>query len=142
MIDRHNGSTHKIDETPPMKATLSLLILAITTTGCSSTLEERWDQISLPELTLPSMPGIYRADIHQGNIVDQAMVDQLKPGMEKPQVRHILGSPLLIDTFHQDRWDYFYSLKQEGEIQEQRRLSLFFSDNRLTHLEGDIVPHK
>lgn len=98
--------------------------------------------LSMPEISMPAVPGIYRADIHQGNIIEQEMIDQLKPGMNKRQVRHIMGSPLLIDTFHQERWDYFYSLKQDGELQEQKRISLFFEGEKLARLEGDLMPQE
>ena len=53
-------------------------------------------------------PGVYKIDVEQGNIVDQEMADQLKPGMSRRQVRFILGTPLVEDTFNQDRWDYLY----------------------------------
>jgi outer membrane protein assembly factor BamE len=124
---------------------LALLLLPTLLSGCSATLEEKLPELSmpnlsLPELSMPSVPGIYRADIHQGNIIEQQMIDQLKPGMNKRQVRHIMGSPLLVDTFHQERWDYFYSLKQGGELQQQKRISLFFEGEKLARLEGDLVP--
>ena len=124
---------------------LSLLLLPLLLNGCSSTLSEKlpdlsMPDVSMPELSMPSVPGIYRADIHQGNIIEQEMVNQLKPGMNKRQVRHIMGTPLLVDTFHQERWDYFYSLKQGGETQERKRISLFFTGEKLARLEGDLVP--
>ncbi len=127
------------------KRDFALLLLPALLSGCTATLEEKMPEISMPDLSLPdlsmpSVPGIYRADIHQGNIIEQEMIDQLKPGMNKRQVHHIMGSPLLIDTFHQERWDYFYSLKQEGELQEQKRISLFFEGEKLARLEGDLVP--
>ncbi len=122
-----------------------LLLLPLTLAGCSATLDEKLPEISMPDLSMPdismpSVPGIYRADIHQGNIIEQEMINRLKPGMNKRQVRHIMGSPLLIDTFHQERWDYFYSLKQDGELRERKRISLFFTGEKLARLEGDLVP--
>lgn len=81
----------------------------------------------------------YRIDIQQGNFVSQDMVTQLKHGMTKDQVRFILGTPLLTDIFHADRWDYVYLLDRPGEPPVQRRLALFFADDRLARLEGDIV---
>lgn len=121
---------------------LNLLLLPALLGGCTSTLEEKLPELSMPELSLPelSVPGIYRADIHQGNIIEQEMVDRLRPGMNKRQVVHILGTPLLVDTFHQERWDYFYSLKQDGTLQEQKRISLFFEGEKLARLEGDLIP--
>ncbi|HIJ22751.1 MAG: outer membrane protein assembly factor BamE [Gammaproteobacteria bacterium] len=98
--------------------------------------------LSLPDISMPSVPGIYRADIHQGNILEQEMIDQLQPGMNKRQVRHIMGTPLMVDTFHQERWDYFYSLKKEGETQKRKRISLFFEGEKLVRLEGDLAPQQ
>ncbi len=125
------------------------LLLPLALSGCGSMGEKIPDislpevsmpDLSMPELSMPSMPGIYRADIHQGNIIEQEMIDRLKPGMNKRQVRHIMGTPLLVDTFHQERWDYYYSLKQGGDVQESKRVSLFFEGEKLVRLEGDLIP--
>ncbi len=126
-----------------MRSARYLLLLTPLLSACSSSLSEKMPdmpELSLPEISMPSMPSIYRADIHQGNIIEQEKINQLKPGMNKRQVRHIMGTPLLIDTFHQERWDYFYSLKQDGEMQDQKRVSLFFEGNQLVRLEGDLIP--
>jgi outer membrane protein assembly factor BamE len=81
----------------------------------------------------------YRIDIRQGNMVTQEMVSQLRPGQTRDQVRFILGTPLLTDVFHADRWDYVYRLqKGNGEIQ-QRRLVVFFDDGKLARVGGDVV---
>jgi outer membrane protein assembly factor BamE len=81
----------------------------------------------------------YRVDVRQGNFVTQEMVAQLKPGLTRDQVRFILGSPLLADIFHADRWDYVYRYQQgHGEVQ-QRNLTVFFQDNKLTRVAGDVV---
>jgi outer membrane protein assembly factor BamE len=66
-------------------------------------------------------------------------VAQLKPGLTREQVRFILGSPLVADMFHVDRWDYVYRFQPgKGEAQ-QRRLVVFFQDNKLTRVAGDVV---
>ncbi len=83
----------------------------------------------------------YRIDVRQGNLVTQEMVALLKPGMNRDQVRFALGPPLVVDVFHPDRWDYIYRFKPGRGAQQQRRLSVFFSGDRLTHLDGDIVAH-
>ena len=88
----------------------------------------------------PKIPGIYRIDIQQGNVVDQDMLDRLEPGMEKRKVRFILGTPLLVDTFNQDRWDYLYSISEGGGTRQQRHVSLYFEDERLARIEGDVQP--
>lgn len=89
---------------------------------------------------LPALPGVHRIDIQQGNILTQEMVDKLEPGMDKSQVRFVLGSPPLVDAFHQERWDYIYSIQPGGKDREQRRITLFFEDDRLARMEGDITP--
>lgn len=81
----------------------------------------------------------YRIDVRQGNLVTQEMVAVLKPGMTKDQVRFALGTPLVVDVFHADRWDYIYRFQPgRGELQS-RRLTVFFDDGRLARLEGDVV---
>ncbi len=91
-------------------------------------------------ITACSFPGVYKLDIQQGNIVTQEMVNQLKPGMDKRQVRYIMGTPLLLDSFHEDRWDYFYSLKNNGEDYSQERLTLYFSNDQLVNMKGNFRP--
>ena len=83
---------------------------------------------------------MYRPDIQQGSVVDQEMVNKLKPGMSKRQVSYLLGTPALIDSFHQNRWDYVYSLKKNRQERIQKDLTLFFENDRLTRIEGDYRP--
>ncbi|MDR2188539.1 MAG: outer membrane protein assembly factor BamE [Azonexus sp.] len=88
----------------------------------------------------PSFIREYKIDVQQGNVLRQDMVAQLKPGQTKDQVRFLLGTPLIADIFHQQRWDYVYRFKsgKTGEV-ESRRLTLFFdADNRLQRVEGDV----
>jgi outer membrane protein assembly factor BamE len=85
-------------------------------------------------------PGVYKIDIPQGNVVTQEMIDQLRPGMTPNQVRYIMGTPLITDTFSPDRWDYLYSFKPGGEARVQERVSLYFEDGKLTRLTGDFRP--
>ncbi|WP_454252319.1 outer membrane protein assembly factor BamE [Pseudomonas sp. Marseille-Q7302] len=88
-----------------------------------------------------SLPGVYKIDIQQGNVVTQDMIDQLRPGMTRQQVRFIMGSPLIQDTFHPNRWDYLYSLQAAGGQRKQERVSLVFNgDNQLSGLAGDFMP--
>ena len=77
---------------------------------------------------LPEIPGIrpYRIAIQQGNYVSQEMVSRLKLGMTREQVRFVLGTPLVTDIFHADRWDYVYYREVRGDKPEQRRVSVFF----------------
>ncbi|BBB28409.1 outer membrane protein assembly factor BamE [Neptunomonas japonica] len=100
--------------------------------------------ISIIAVTLLSgcsgFPGVYKIDIPQGNIITQEMVDQLKPGMNHKQVRYVLGTPLVVDTFNGERWDYIYTFKKGGETRTQEHLSLFFTNGQLTNLSGDYKP--
>lgn len=95
---------------------------------------------TLSACSLDYLPGVYRMDIHQGNIVTQTMVDQLKPGMTKRQVAFIMGTPLTRDTFHPDRWDYIYSNRPSGEERLQKTLTLLFDRDELVGMQGDFRP--
>jgi outer membrane protein assembly factor BamE len=90
---------------------------------------------------VPRIPGItpYKPEIQQGNYISQDLVAQIKPGMTREQVRFLLGTPLLTDIFHADRWDYIYWREATDGKREQRRVALFFADNKVTRMEGDIV---
>jgi outer membrane protein assembly factor BamE len=85
-------------------------------------------------------PGLYRINIEQGNIVTQEMIDQLRPGMTRRQVRFILGTPLVADTFNQTRWDYVYSMKSPRGREERSTMTLYFDGDRLERFEGDFLP--
>jgi outer membrane protein assembly factor BamE len=92
---------------------------------------------STPDIT--SMLSPYRIDVRQGNYVDQDMVAKLRPGMTRDQVRFALGTPLVTDMFHADRWDYVYRFQPgKGEVQ-LRRLVVFFVDDKLARVGGDVV---
>lgn len=91
-----------------------------------------------------SVPRIspYKIDIQQGNVVTQEMVSQLKPGMTKSQVRFVMGTPLITDVFHKDRWDYVYRNAPGGRLEAQRRVTLIFENDLLKRVEGDVTPAK
>lgn len=93
---------------------------------------------------VPRIPGVtpYKIEIQQGNYVSQEMVSQLKQGMTKEQVRLLLGTPLLNDIFHADRWDYVWWREDPAGKREQRKLAVFFEDGKLARLDGDIVAAK
>lgn len=92
---------------------------------------------SAPDVTSYLSP--YRIDVRQGNYVSQEMVAQLKPGLTRDQVRFILGSPLIADMFHGDRWYYAYRFQPgRGEVQ-QRHLIVFFQEGKLARVDGDVV---
>ena len=89
--------------------------------------------------TIPTVKP-FKMDIQQGNVVTSKMLLQLRPGMTKSQVKFIMGSPLIVDSFHKDRWDYFYQMRRAGKIVEQRRVILDFDKELLTKVRGDVVP--
>ena len=113
-----------VDAMHAKKITLFVLLLI---NGCSI----------LP--SVPSVPSVlYRIDVQQGNVITQEMVDKLKPGMSRSQVRFILGTALIDDVFHKDRWDYVYRLVQHGNLVEEYKLTVFFEDDKLARTNGDF----
>jgi len=102
--------------------------MAATLAGCKS---------SAPQL--PAVISPYKIDIQQGNVVTQEMVAKLKAGMTPSQVRFVLGSPLVIDPFHADRWDYVFLYRKQGQSEERRRLTVIFLNDKLASIEGDVV---
>lgn len=89
--------------------------------------------------TLPKVKP-FKMDIQQGNVVTSEMLLKLRPGMTKSQVKFIMGTPLLVDSFRTNRWDYFYQLRKQGKILNQRRVILDFEDDLLKRVRGDVVP--
>ncbi|MDH3559881.1 MAG: outer membrane protein assembly factor BamE [Gammaproteobacteria bacterium] len=88
----------------------------------------------------PRFHVVHKIDIQQGNVVTQEMMDQLRPGMSRAQVQFVMGSPMVVDTFHQERWDYIYRFKPGyGDIQ-QDHVILYFEDDKLTRTSGSIPP--
>ena len=115
----------------PVSAGVAALLVAALLPGCKSMTME-----------VPKIPGVtpYRMVIQQGNFISQEMVAQLKPGMSKEQVRFVLGTPLVTDIFHSDRWDYvFYREAADGK-REQRNLSVVFEQDKLARVLGDLMP--
>ncbi|PCJ15980.1 MAG: hypothetical protein COB04_12170 [Gammaproteobacteria bacterium] len=99
-----------------------VIILTLSITGCSQF----------------RFPGVFKIDVGQGNIVESTEVEQLRIGMSERQVKFLLGSPLIQDIFHPDRWDYFYSLKKGKEGTTQKRLTIYFKEGKLDRIEGDF----
>ncbi len=85
-------------------------------------------------------PGVYKINVEQGNIVDQEQVDQLQTGMSRRQVRFILGTPLVEDTFNQNRWDYQYVERKGAEVLDESRLTVEFDGDKLVAIHGDYQP--
>ncbi len=82
----------------------------------------------------------YKLDIPQGNVISQEMLAKLKPGMTPSQVRFVLGTPLVVDPFHKERWDYVYSLVTGGKQREHRHATVIFENDKLKTVEGDVAP--
>ncbi|HXZ48178.1 MAG TPA: outer membrane protein assembly factor BamE [Usitatibacter sp.] len=83
---------------------------------------------------------IHKIDVEQGNYVTQDQVDQLKPGMTKAQVKQVLGTPLLTDIFHDDRWDYYFDNAKGGREVAHKSLFVLFKDDKLVTVTGDANP--
>lgn len=106
---------------PLVPLTLALVLLS----GCSGSL---------------SFLSAYRIDVEQGNIVTPEMIEQLKPNMTRRQVRFVMGTPLIEDTFNTDRWDYRYFLRNGTKTLEESKLSVFFEGDALVNVTGSEVP--
>lgn len=91
-------------------------------------------------MPLISQFGVYKLDINQGNYVTQDQVDKLKVGQTRQQVRIALGTPLVTDAFHANRWDYVYEFRRQGRMLEHRQFTVYFVDDRLARWEGDQMP--
>lgn len=87
---------------------------------------------------LPSVKP-FKMEVQQGNVVTSKMLLQLRPGMTRSQVRYIMGTPLIVDSFRDNRWDYFYELRKQGVIVEKRRVILDFDKDSLVSVRGDVV---
>src|SRR5438477_12592625 len=83
---------------------------------------------------------VYRIDIQQGNYVTEELAAKLKPGMTKAEVRQLLGTPLLIDAFHANRWDYYFSNVKAGRAEDRSRLSIFFENDKVASFTGEGRP--
>ncbi|HEX5338812.1 MAG TPA: outer membrane protein assembly factor BamE, partial [Gallionella sp.] len=85
----------------------------------------------------PSVPLLtpYKMDIRQGNYITPEMREKLRFGMTKQQVRFVLGTPMVSDAFHGNRWDYVYSLEREGKIVEKQRMTLLFDGDNLVSID-------
>ncbi len=81
----------------------------------------------------------HKIDVQQGNVVTENMLSKVKPGMTKSQVRFALGTPLVSDPFHADRWDYVYRFRKDGELTEHSRLTVLFEGDKLKAVEGTVL---
>lgn len=82
----------------------------------------------------------YKMDIRQGNFVTPEMREKLKLGMSRQQVRYVLGTPMINDAFHGNRWDYVYRLERAGKVIEQQSMTLFFEGDNLVRMVDGSQP--
>jgi outer membrane protein assembly factor BamE len=82
----------------------------------------------------------YKVEVVQGNFVSKEQVAALKPGMSRQQVREVLGTSLLSDVFHANRWDYVFTIRRQGVEPQERHLTVFFNGELLDRFEGDEMP--
>jgi outer membrane protein assembly factor BamE len=109
------------------------LAIAVLFAGGCSTLETY-----MPATTRPL--SVYKIDVNQGNYLSQDMVDKLKVGMTRPQVRTVLGTPLVTSAFRDNRWDYVYEFSKQGKVREHRQFTVYFVEEKLARWEGDEMP--
>lgn len=84
----------------------------------------------------------YKMDIRQGNFVTPDMREKLKKGMTKVQVRYVMGTPMINDVFHGNRWDYLYRLERDGKVIEKQNLTLYFEGDNLLGIEDERQPEE
>ncbi len=104
----------------------------LATVGCAR--EEKPDDYGAS--MLENLPFVYKMTVQQGNILTEEMVHGLKPGMTKHQVSLVLGTPLLTDFFHANRWDYVYTIQRGHQPMKTHSLTLHFQDDVLVRVDG------
>ena len=82
----------------------------------------------------------YRPDVIQGNVVTSEQIALVKPGMSRVQVKEILGTPLITDPFHADRWDYVFTLKRQGFDDQQRAFTVLFEKDQVQKIDAPELP--
>lgn len=116
---------------PRMALCLGVLALSLALGACAS-----------KDTTRSGLFEPYRIDIPQGNYVTQQMLDQVKDGMSREQVRFALGSPLLVNPFRTDQWDYVYRYQHANGRADVRRVAIRFADNRVSGIQADALPQR
>jgi len=107
-------------------------------TACSALRSVMLSISVLATLLLPAcaeFPGVYKVNVEQGNIIEAESLDELVLGQTKEQVTFLLGSPLVVDTFTPDRWDYVYRIKHGDEFTATKDVVLYFENGELAKIE-------
>ena len=119
-----------------------ILLTSLVFAGCSNSLPKatelpKMPKISLPSWAKPKLPSIevYKPTIMQGSVLNMSEVNQLQLGMSKSIVMNLIGSPSIIDPFHQYQWDYINHSSIEGETKMQYRLRLIFDGDTLAEID-------
>lgn len=105
-----------------LKSPLIAFIITLMLTGCSSF----------------SFPGVYKMRVPQGNIVKQESLDKLRVGMTKRQVRYVLGTPMVTDSFNDQRWDYIFGVRVGDETFREERIAIIFEDDLMVRVDGEL----
>jgi len=100
---------------------ITILVLNLTVVACSSL----------------KFPGVYRVVVQQGNFIEEDMVEQLEVGMNREQVRYIMGTPMITDTFNSNRWDYYFNVKRGDKVLKNYHFKVNFENDRLVNWAGD-----
>ena len=127
---------------PPPRSRAAIVALALALTACQTQSPTPSPLVKFVDDYVPIITqfGVYRLDINQGNYLSQDMVDKLKVGQTKPQVRGVLGTPLVVSAFRDNRWDYVYEFRRAGRVREHRQFTVYFKDDLLARWEGDEMP--
>lgn len=114
-------------------------LLPLGFSACSSVRNAMPKPLTSPE-TMFGLFKPYRMEVVQGNVITQEVMAQIQPGLGRQQVREILGTPLLADIFHENRWDYVFTIARQGVPAQQRRVTVFFKNNVVDRFESDALP--
>jgi outer membrane protein assembly factor BamE len=120
---------------------VAILVLVLNGTFLGGCARKERSPLDDRESVLARLPFVYKMPVQQGNILTEEMVDRLEPGMTRAQVRYLLGTPLLADMFHTDRWDYIYTHRRGRQSMERKRLTIWFQDDALVRVDGYLKPN-
>jgi outer membrane protein assembly factor BamE len=129
---RRIHAARNLERTPPARTVqvAAAVLATLSLAACSSAEQGRWTGVFLP----------YRAEVVQGNVVTSEQIARVTQGMTRPQVREVLGSPLLTDIFHADRWDYVFMLNRPGAPLKRVDVKIFFKGDAVARVEAPGLP--